>query len=314
MNRRSLGRTGVAVTEIGFGAASIGNLGQAVDDDTASVTVASAWDTGIRYFDTAPHYGLGLSERRLGAALAARSRSEFVVSTKVGRLLEPNPGPKGRDAGFDVPDTLRRRFDFTADGVRRSLESSLDRLRMDRVEIVYVHDPDTTEAVDAVVTEALPALARWRDEGVIDAIGVGVNMVSVALRLVRETAVDVIMIAGRWTLLDRSADRLLAECVQRQVSVVAAAPYNSGILARDRPEPGSWYDYAPANTETLARAREIADVCERFGVRLPSAALQFPLRHPAVVAVVAGLRTAREVAETTVRATTKIPGRLWELV
>ncbi|SDK03055.1 Aldo/keto reductase family protein [Lentzea albidocapillata subsp. violacea] len=211
MIRRPIGRTGVAVTEIGFGAASIGNLGHAIDDDTAAGAVAGAWDAGIRYFDTAPHYGLGLSERRLGAALATRPRSEFVVSTKVGRLLEPNPAPTGRDADFDVPDTLRRRFDFTADGVRRSLESSLDRLRMDRVEIVYVHDPDTTEAVEAVVTKALPALARWRDEGVADAIGVGVNRVSVALRLVREAAVDVIMIAGRWTLLDRSADRLLAE-------------------------------------------------------------------------------------------------------
>ena len=313
MKTRMLAGTGVAVTEFGLGGSSLGNLYQAVDDDTAVQTVTTAFAAGVRYFDTAPHYGLGLSERRLGQALAGRARAEFVVSTKVGRLLEPNPAPTGSDLavnGFDVSDDLRRRFDFSADGVRRSLEASLERLRLDRLDIVYVHDPD--EHLDQAIREAIPALASWKAEGIVDAIGVGMNGWEAPLRVIRETPVDVIMLAGRWTLLDRSGRRLLDECAERGVSVVAAAPYNSGLLAQPSPAPDATFDYGPASPALIQQAVRLAETCERYNVSLPAAALQFPLRHPAVAAVVAGARTAAEVSATIARLSSPVPDRLWQ--
>ncbi len=187
MTGRQIGRTSVEVTELGFGAAQIGNLYVEVDDDTAGAAVDAAWAAGVRYFDTAPHYGLGLSEARLGAALAGRPRADFVVSTKVGRLLVPKPSPNGFDlaeAGFAVPDLLARVYDYSRDGVRRSLEASLARLGMDRVDIVYVHDPD--DYLDVAISEAIPALAELRDSGVIGAVGAGMNFWQPLLRLVTE--------------------------------------------------------------------------------------------------------------------------------
>jgi D-threo-aldose 1-dehydrogenase len=287
---------GLAVTELGFGGASLGNLYRATSDVEARRAVDAAWDAGVRYFDTAPHYGLGLSERRLGAALAGRPRAGYVLSTKVGRLLEPNPAPTGSDlasGGFAVADDLVRRFDFSRDGVLRSLESSLHRLGVDRIDIVYVHDPD--EHVGQAIDAALPALADLRNQGVIGAVGVGMNQWRAPLRMVRETDLDVVMLAGRWTLLDRSGAPLLAACAERGVAVIAAAPYNSGLLARDHPAPGAHFDYGQAPAAVVARAAALADACQRHGTRLPAAALQFPLRHPAVVSVVAGMRTAQEV-------------------
>jgi D-threo-aldose 1-dehydrogenase len=313
MRTRSLAGTGVRVTEFGFGGAALGNLYQAVDDDTAAQTVGAAFDAGVRYYDTAPHYGLGLSERRLGEALAGRRRADFVVSTKVGRLLEPNPEPTGSDlatGGFDVPDDLRRRFDFSADGVRRSLEASLDRLRLDSVDIVFAHDPD--EHLDQLIRETIPALVSWRDEGIVRAVGVGMNDWAAPLRVIRETPVNVIMLAGRWTLLDRSGRQLLDECAERGVSVIAAAPYNSGLLARPRPGPDATFDYGPASTPLIRRATQLAETCERYGVSLPAAALQFPLRHPAVASVVAGVRSPREVSDTVARLSTPVPAPLWQ--
>jgi D-threo-aldose 1-dehydrogenase len=313
MRTRSLAGTGVRVTEFGFGGAALGNLYQAVDDDTAAQTVGAAFDAGVRYYDTAPHYGLGLSERRLGDALAGRRRADFVVSTKVGRLLEPNPEPTGSDlatGGFDVPDDLRRRFDFSADGVRRSLEASLDRLRLDSVDIVFAHDPD--EHLDQLIRETIPALVSWRDEGIVGAVGVGMNDWAAPLRVIRETPVDVIMLAGRWTLLDRSGRQLLDECAERGVSVIAAAPYNSGLLARPRPAPGATFDYGPASASLIRQATRLAETCERYGVSLPAAALQFPLRHPAVASVVAGVRSPREVSDTVARLSASVPPPLWQ--
>jgi D-threo-aldose 1-dehydrogenase len=313
MRTRKVGGTGVEVTEFGFGGASLGNLYRAVDDDTATAAVRAAFDAGVRYFDTAPHYGLGLSERRLGRALAGRRRADFVLSTKVGRLLEANPARTGSDlpaGGFDVPDDLRRRFDFSADGVRRSLESSLERLGLDRVDIVYVHDPD--DHLDQAVAEAIPALVAWREQGIVGAIGVGMNDWRAPLRVVRETPVDVVMLAGRWTLLDRSGQQLLDECAARGVSVVAAAPYNSGLLARPRPAADATFDYGPAGAALIDRANRLADACERHGVTLPAAALQFPLRHPAVAAVVAGTRDARQAAEAVARLAAAVPEQLWQ--
>jgi D-threo-aldose 1-dehydrogenase len=312
MKSRAVGRTPVRVSPLGFGAAPLGNLYRPLADDDARATVEAAWDEGVRYFDTAPHYGLGLSERRLGRALSVRPRGEFTLSTKVGRLLEPHPSPTGSDlpaGGFAVPDTLVRRPDYSRDGVLRSLERSLDRLGLDRVDIVYVHDPDAH--MDTAVAEAVPALAELRDQGVVGAIGVGMNAVAPLERFVAQTDVDVVMVAGRWTLLDRSARPLLDACAARGVSVVAAAPFNSGLLSSPRPAEDAYFDYRPASATVLARARALADACERHGTVLPHAAVRFPLRDPSVASVVAGFRTPHEAASAARWAAHDLPTGAW---
>ena len=213
MRQHPIGTTAAAVTALGFGGASAGNLYTETTGEEATAAVDCAWAGGIRYFDTAPHYGLGLSERRLGAALRHRPREVFVISTKVGRMLEPNPRPVGSDlaaGGFAVPDTLRRRFDFSAAAVRRSLEGSLGRLGLDRADLVYVHDPD--DHLDEAIAGAIPELIRMREEGLVSAVGVGMNQWQAPLRMVRETGIDLVMLAGRWTLLDRSGQPLVDEC------------------------------------------------------------------------------------------------------
>ena len=228
MNSTSLGRTNVSITALGFGGAPIGNLFTTVTDDEANDAIESAWSGGIRYFDTAPHYGLGLSEQRVAEALKERSRSDYVISTKVGRLLRPNPNPQGSDlgsGGFATPDDLVRVVDYSETGVNQSLEESLVRLGTSYVDVVYVHDPD--EHVDQVIEETFPALARLRDEGIVGAIGAGMNDWRPLLRFVEHCDIDVVMVAGRWTLLDRSAAPLLKVCAERGVTVVSAAPFNS---------------------------------------------------------------------------------------
>lgn len=309
---RRVRQTSVLVSELGFGGASAGNLYRDTSDAEAAGAIQAAWDGGVRYFDTAPHYGLGLSEARLGAALGSRPRLEFVLSTKVGRLLEDNPSPSGSDVaagGFAVPDRLRRRYDYSAAGVRRSLEDSLTWLGLDRVDIVYVHDPD--DYVDEAIAGALPELVRMREEGIIGAAGVGMNQWQAPLRMVRETDLDVVMLAGRWTLLDRSGAPLLAACADRGVSVVAAAPFNSGLLAQPWPPDGALFNYGPAGPALLQRARDLARICHEHGVDLPTAAVQFPLRHPAVVSVVSGMRTAAQAVTTVARLTTPVPDDIW---
>jgi D-threo-aldose 1-dehydrogenase len=306
---------GVPVSELGFGGAVVGNLYTEISDEAAAGAIEAAWAGGVRYFDTAPHYGLGLSERRLGAALSKHPRDEFAVSTKVGRLLEPNPAPTGSDmaaGNFAVPDTLIRRFDFSRDGVRRSLDASLQRLGLDRVDIVFVHDPD--DHVDQAVADAIPALVELRDQGVIGAVGVGMNQWQAPLRMIRETDLDVVMLAGRWTLLDRTGAELVAECADRHVAVVDAAPFNSGLLATDHPSTGATFNYAPAAAEVLARADELAGICARAGVHLPAAAVQFPLRLPQVASVVCGVRTAAEAQAAVDRYTETVPDAVWEAI
>lgn len=310
--RHRLGRTAVEVTELGFGAAPIANLYAAVDPEVAAEAVRVAWTLGIRYFDAAPHYGLGLAERRLGAVLAEFPRSEFTVSTKVGRLLVPNANPSGSDlgaGGFDVPDDFTRIRDYSADGVRRSLEQSLARLGLDRIDVVYVHDPE--DAMDQAIDEAIPALTALRDQGVIGAVGAGMNFVEPLRRIVAEADVDVIMVAGRWTLLDRSAAELIQECAERSVSVVAAAPFNSGLLARPVVDPGATFDYGPAAAEQIELARSLAAVCGGYDVELPQAALRSPLRAAAVVSVVAGLADAGQVRAAVERMEAPVPSELW---
>jgi D-threo-aldose 1-dehydrogenase len=309
MRTSTLGRSGVAVTEVGFGAAAIGNLFTPVDDDAALAAVDAAWDAGIRYFDTAPHYGLGLSERRLGAALRHRPRAGYVVSTKVGRLLEPG-GPGGDDLanGFAVPAALRRVWDFSADGVRRSLDASLERLGLDRVDVVYLHDPD--EHADEAFGQAYPALEKLRAEGVVGAIGAGMNQTAMLARFLRDTDVDVVLMAGRYTLLEQEGlAEVLPLAAARGASVVVGGAFNSGLLID--PGEGATYDYAPAPDSVLARARRLQAVTGRHGVPLRAAALRFPAAHPAVASTLVGLRSADEVRDTAAMLRLPVPAPLW---
>ncbi len=280
---------------LSLGCAQLGNLYREVSDADARATVDAAWTVGVRYYDTAPHYGLGLSERRLGAALAERPREAYVVSTKVGRALDPVDAVVGLDDdGFVVPATHRRRWDFSRDGIRRSLSESLERLGLDRVDIVYLHDPD--DHWDQVVATGYPALAELRAEGVVCAVGAGMNQSAMLAALVRHTDVDVLMLAGRYTLLEQdSLDDLLPLCEQRGVEVVAAGVFNSGLLARPEPATGARYDYGDAPSEVVGRARAIAAICVRHGTTLPAAAIAFPLAHPAVVSVCVGARSAEQI-------------------
>lgn len=299
------------LTKVGFGGAAIGNLYTAVSDEAARAAIDAAWANGIRYFDTAPHYGLGLSERRLGEALRERPREQFVLSTKVGRILEPPAGEvsDARDAqGFDVPAHVVRRWDFTADGVRRSIAESLTRLGLDRVDIVYIHDPDAH--ADQALAEAYPALEKLRDEGVVEAIGVGMNQTAVPARFVRETDIDVVLLAGRYTLLDQSGqDDLLPAAQERGVAVVLGGVFNSGLLAD--PRKAATYDYEPAPRELIRRALDIESVCAEYGVPLRAAALQFGLAHPAVVSALIGIRDPEQAADCAAMAGVTVPETLW---
>lgn len=266
----------------------------------------------MRYFDTAPHYGLGLAERRLGAAMAGFDRNEFVVSTKVGRALVPTPenSHKFDDDGFRVPAAFRREWDFSRDGILRSLEQSLVRLNMDRVDVVYLHDPD--DHWEAASTTGIGALLELREQGVVRAIGAGMNQSAMLTELVRRFDIDLVMLAGRYTLLDQSAlDDLLPLAEQRGVGVVAAGVYNSGLLAKAEVSDDSHFDYRTAPPELIERARAIARICGDHGVALPDAAVQFPLRHPAVVSAVLGARDGAQAAGSLERAGVAIPEALW---
>jgi D-threo-aldose 1-dehydrogenase len=312
MRNSIIGRSHVAVSELGFGGAAVGNLYSALDDDSARAVLDAAWAAGVRYYDTAPHYGLGLSERRIGQALGSRPRDQFAISTKVGRLLVPNLSPTGTDlaaGGFDVPDDRRRELDYTRDGVLRSLEASLGRLGLDRVDIVFVHDPE--DHMDEAIGQAIPALLELRDQGVVGAVGVGMNLVAPLCRFVAESDVDVVLVAGRWTLIDQSAGPLLEHCLERQVAVIAAGAFNSGLLADPEPSPQGRFDYGPAPTDALELARACARVCAAHGTTLPTAALRFPLRHEAVQSVLVGMRTVAECAEDVAALAATIDERLW---
>ena len=310
--RRRLGSTRVAVTALALGCAPLAGLFTAVGEEQAEATVEAALNAGIRTFDTAPHYGAGVSERRLGRALAGRAGDDVVVCTKVGRLLLDRDAPASvRRATLFAEDSGRdQRFDFSRDGVLRSLEASLERLGRDRVDVVHVHDPDAPEHLEQAIAEAAPALAALRDEGVIGAVGAGMNDAAPLARLVREADLDCVLVAGRWTLLDQSAgEELLPLCAERGVAVLAAGVFNSGILAA--PHDGATYDYEPAPPALLARARRIAAVCGRHGVSLPAAALAFARRHPAVASVVVGARSPQEVEANRRAFDGPVPDAVW---
>ena len=309
--RREIRRTGVQLTTLGFGAAPIAGLYHAVDEATARATIDAAWQGGIRYFDTAPHYGLGLSEQRLGEALRDRPRDDVVVSSKVGRLLVPRTPPLARDDDmFDVRGNLTRRRDYSRDGVLRSLDATLQRMGLDHVNVLYVHDPD--DHWQQAVEEAVPALVELRDAGVVGAIGVGMNQSAMLARFIRQTDVDVVMLAGRYTLLEQgAADDLLPAALEQGRSVVAAAVFNSSLLARAEVPDTATYDYEQASTDQLERARLLASVCREHGTTLPAAAIRFPLRHPAVASVVVGMRSPEEVHHNLAAHAQHVPDELW---
>ncbi|MEU6207470.1 aldo/keto reductase [Micromonospora musae] len=312
-----VGRSRVTVSRVGLGCAQLGNLYTPIGEAEAIATVRAAWDSGVRYFDTAPHYGLGLSERRLGDALRTLPREEYAVSTKVGRLLVPDrSGSERRDPeGFHVPADHRRVWDFTAAGIHRSLEASLLRLGLDRIDIALIHDPEDHQA--PALEQAYPALHELRAQGVVGAIGVGSKQSQVLHRFVTETEIDAVMVAGRYTLLEQPAlDTLLPECARRGVSVLNSGVFNSGLLAVADPHPGLPYEYAQAPGGVLARARAIAAVCARHGTTLPATALAFAAAHPAVAAVVVGAHDPEQVRRNVALAAAEPPpGEFWaELV
>ena len=300
---------------LGYGAAGVGNLYRAVDDRAARATLDATWEAGVRYYDTAPHYGLGLSERRLGRMLQDHDRAEFVLSTKVGRLLMADPAGAGRrdDDIFEVPADHRRVWDFSADGIRRSLEGSLERLGLDRVDILYLHDPQSAGGdVDAAVDSGLDTLARLRAEGVVRAIGVGTEDLEVIERAVSSGLVDLVMLAGRYTLLEAPArEHVVPLCARRGTGIVNVAVFNSGLLASPEPRPDSHYRYGPVPPEKLERARALAATCQEFGVELPAAALQYSLRDPVVRSVVVGAGSAEQARQNAARMKAPVPEELW---
>jgi D-threo-aldose 1-dehydrogenase len=295
----------LALPRLALGCAPLANLYTPLDEEAALDTVAAAWESGIRFFDTAPLYGHGLSEQRLGAGLAGRDRGEAIVATKVGRLLVP--GTVKATIFADVP-AVRPHFDFSYDATLRSLEESLDRLGLERVDILHLHDPD--DHAEEALAGAFPALRRLRDERVVGAIGAGMNQSALLARFVREADVDCVLIAGRHTLLDHDAEReLLPLCEANGVSVTAAGVFNSGLLAD--PRPGAHYDYVAAPDRLVARAQELERRCAEHGVPLRAAALQFPLRHAAVTTVLMGARTRAEVEANVAAFAVSIPDELW---
>ncbi|MFG1994900.1 aldo/keto reductase [Actinoplanes sp. NPDC048988] len=307
IERIPIGSTGVEVTRLGLGLAPIGGLYSPVSAEQAYATVERGWDLGIRYFDVAPLYGNGLTESRAGHVLSRKKRSDFALSTKVGRLLRPGGG---EDQGIwaeaaDVSPV----FDFSASGVVTSYEESLARLGLDSADIVHLHDPDDHWA--AASAEALPQLVKMRAEGRIGAVSAGMNQAAMLAGFVRTGQLDSVLLAGRYTLLDRSgADELLPLCLSRGVSVIAAGVFNSGLLAD--PSPDATFDYAPVDRETLDRALAMQRICAGYRVPLRAAALQFPFRHPAVTCVLVGVRSPDEVEDAVKMATLPIPEELWK--
>ncbi|MBD8880440.1 aldo/keto reductase [Rhodanobacter sp. 7MK24] len=304
---------------LSFGGAPIGNLYAGVEERDALDAVRHALHLGVRHFDTAPYYGYGLSESRLGTALAGVPRGDYSLSTKVGRLLlDADGSAPAADDGFAVQGH-RAVFDYSRDGILRSVESSLRRLGTDHVEILLLHDigalthgANHASILRQALDEALPAMAELCSQGVCGAIGLGVNEQDVCLQVLPEFPLDVIMLAGRYTLFEqRDSAQLMALAMQQDVAIMAAGPYNSGLLGADD-APGDTYNYAAADQATRARAQRFYDVCGQFGASVGAAALQFPLGHPAVATVVCGLRSMTEVDSAVRRLQTALPPTLWD--
>lgn len=324
MERRKIGRTSLEVTALGFGGNALGNLYAEIDEVEARDAVRAAHETGVRYFDTAPMYGHGLSERRIGDVLRGLPRDELVLSTKVGRLLvpygrTPPPRPSLKEGGiFTAELPFLPTFDFSYDATMRSFEDSLQRLGLSRIDILLIHDcdewsqgPRYEEALRTVERGAQPALQRLRDEGVIGAFGAGVNQAETCERLMDIGSFDCFMLAGRYTLLEQEgSEGFLSRAAHAGVSVLLAAPFNSGILVTGA-TPDAWYNYQPAPPEILERVRRIEEVCRAHDVPLPAAALQFVLAHPAVATVVPGSRSRAEAVQNAEWASMPISPGLW---
>ncbi|MBV8803656.1 MAG: aldo/keto reductase [Sinobacteraceae bacterium] len=308
------------MTRLGFGAAPIGNLYAEVDDGEALSAVRVAWDRGIRYFDTAPYYGYGLSEERLGRALEGLARNSFVLSTKVGRRIYRDRAGAGHHLteGFAVSNG-RAEFDYSREGIRLSVEESLQRLRTDYIDILLLHDVGAmthgarhAELIRQALDESLPVMAELKGRGVCRAIGIGVNEEAVCLELLPQFPLDYIMLAGRYTLIEQAGGlALLTAARQRSVGILVAGPYNSGLLSGAL-QPGNTYNYAPVEVTMYRRAEQLYAICGQLGVDVGAAALQFPLAHPAVASVVAGMRSAAEVESAVARLKAKIPTPLWQ--
>ena len=313
----AIGKTGIAVTRLGFGTAPFGNLLQQASEPALHQATAAALGGGVRYFDTAPFYGHGLAEQRTGETLRGVERSRFVLSTKVGRLLKPNPQAKteGPFAGILPFDVV---YDYSYDAAMRSFEDSLQRLGLASVDIALIHDINRRWQGDKLeqrygeaMKGAYKALAKLRSEGVVKAIGVGVNDIDILMRCTRDGDFDCFMLAGRYTLLDQTAlPELLPECARRGIGILLAGPYNSGILATGA-QPGATFWYSEAPPEVMDRVRRIEAVCARHKVPLAAAALQFPLGHKALASVVAGLRSAEEVNQALSWMRLAIPSEFW---
>lgn len=304
----------LALPSLGYGAANVGNLYRELTDAAAEEILQTAWDIGVRYFDTAPHYGLGLSERRLGEFLATKPREEYLVSTKVGRLLRPTPegiGTLDTANDFAVPADTKRVWDFTADGIRRSVEESLTRTGLDRFDVLFLHDPERYDLREGLAT-AIPALAGLRDEGLVTAVGVGSMTTDALLASVQTDALDLLMVAGRYTLAEQPAlAEVVPACRERGVGIVNASVFNSGLLAADNPDSGARYDYGDAPSALLERVQAIRAVCRDFGVPLPAAALQYTLRDDTVRAIVVGGSRPEQLRQNAERMGQSIPEDLW---
>jgi D-threo-aldose 1-dehydrogenase len=315
-NTGRLPRSGLALTKLGLGCAQLGGLYQAMTDGDASALVDAAWDLGIRYFDTAPYYGFTLSERRLGAALRERPRGEYVISTKAGRLMRPDPGVQAGECGWAEPLPFRPHYDYTHDGILRSHEDSLQRLGLDRVDILYVHDIGRVTHGERhahyweQLTDGggLRALERLRGEGAIQAFGLGVNEWEVVADALDICALDCVLLAGRYTLLEQaSLAPLMDRCAREGTGVVIGGPFNSGILAGS-----SKFNYEDAPAAVVERVRALAAACREFGVPLQAAALQFPLAHPAVVSCIPGAQDAAQLRQNAQWFSQPVPAALWQ--
>ena len=312
----------ISLTEMGMGTAPLGNLYRAISEKDAQSTLEAAWKAGIRYFDTAPFYGLGISENRLNPFFRSHKRSDYVVSTKVGRLLKVcKPGERaGIGKFFDTP-SRKEIFDYTYDGIMRSLDSSLERLGLDHIDILYVHDVDVfthgSEAIrDAHVKTLMgsgyKALQKLRDEKVIKAFGAGINEWQVCEILLAQGDFDMFLLAGRYTLLEQEAlNSFLPLCEKRGIGIVLGGPYNSGILATGA-KPGALYNYDPAPKNILNRVSKIEAVCKAHKVKLPEAALRFPVKHPSIVSVIPGMVNPKQVALNVKTLGAKIQKAFWK--
>lgn len=318
MQKRPIGRTGLEVTTASFGGAGIGNLYKPVSRNEAEAVLDASWAAGIRYFDTAPRYGHGLSERRLGDFLRDKPRNTFVLSTKVGRLLTPLRGRENSDYGFVDPLPFEQEYDYSYDGVMRSFEASMHRLGLDSIDIALMHDigRDTHgEANDEMQRIAfdggLKAMLRLREEGVVKAIGLGVNEVQVCMDALDHADLDCFLLAGRYSLLDhQDAAPLLEACRQRGASLIIGGVFNSGILATG-PKPGAMFNYAPAPQHILDRAKALENICKGHNVQLSSAALQFPLASDAVASVLLGVSSISNLERNIEGLKAPIPDQLW---